>query len=123
MVLNPEKIKYLCKENGLSLKDLLAKSGVSKTAYYYLLYKDSLLPKSVHALASVLKVPPSDFLDDFNNEERKIIQIDRQTTEIMKMNPQLDRDNVRLTLLLMEEEPIERLTRGLIRGRNQINIR
>ncbi len=123
MVLNPEKIKELCKENGLSLKDLLVKSGVSKTAYYHLLYKESLLPKSIHFLASVLNVQPSAFLDDFHKEEWKIIQIDRQTSEIMKMNPALDRDNVRLTLLLLEEEPVQRLTRGLLRGRNQINIR
>lgn len=116
MYLNAEKIKELCLKNGISLKNLLAKAGVSKTAYYNLLYRESLLPNSLHAIASTLEVQPSALLKETDSDEMKIIQIARQTDKIIEKNPHLDRDNVRHTLILLEEEPIQRLRRGLLRA-------
>jgi len=37
--------------------------------------------------------------------------------KIIAANPSADRDNVRHTLILLEQPPLERLQRSLIRGR------
>jgi transcriptional regulator with XRE-family HTH domain len=121
MYLAHETLKRLCKTKGLSLRELLNKANVSKTAYYHLVYKDSLLPNSVHALADVLDVRPSAFLEEVHTEGEKIIKIAALTDKIIADHPELDRENVRHTLLLLQEEPVERLRRGLIRGQ-KINI-
>ena len=38
--------------------------------------------------------------------------------EIIAIHPDADRDNVRHTLILLEQAPFERLQRSLIRGRS-----
>ncbi len=112
-----DKIEDLCKKSGFTLKDLLSRAEVSKTAYYNLLYNEKLLPKSVYAIADALGVNPSAFLEETNPEEKNAIDILKFTDEILSEYPDADRDNVRHTLLLLKEEPIERLKRGLRRGR------
>jgi hypothetical protein len=42
----------------------------------------------------------------------------RQTQSVLAENPQADGDNVRHTLILLEQPPLERLQRSLIRGRH-----
>jgi hypothetical protein len=37
---------------------------------------------------------------------------------VLAANPQADRDNVRHTLILLEQPPLERLQKSLIRGRH-----
>lgn len=117
MRISKKKLEDISRKQGLTLKDLLEKSFVSKTAYYNLIYRDRLLPGSVYALADALGVMPSDFLEELNPEEKKMYDIINTTDEIISENPDIDRENVRHTLLLLEEEPVERLKRGLIRGR------
>ncbi|OGD08963.1 MAG: hypothetical protein A2Y86_03070 [Candidatus Aminicenantes bacterium RBG_13_62_12] len=121
MRLSNEKVKALSRARGLSQKDLLEQSGVSKTAYHHLLSKSSVLPHSVNALAETLGVKESSLIAEESDEER-ICHIARMTDEIIARNPKLDRDDVRHTLLLLEEEPIDRLRRALIRG-TKINLR
>ncbi len=121
MRLSAEKLKELGRARGLSLKELLDQSGVSKTAYYHLLSKDSVLPRSIQALAETLGVKASSFLTEESEEER-IRNIGLFTDAIVAHRPNLDRDDIRHTLLLLEEEPIERLRRALIRGRKN-NLR
>jgi len=116
MRLSSDKLKELGRSRGLSLKELLDQSRVSKTAYYHLLAKDSVLPQSIGALAETLGVKASSFLIE-ENEEDAVRRIGRLTEAIAARHPSLDRDNVRHTLLLLEEEPLERLNRGLTRGR------
>jgi transcriptional regulator with XRE-family HTH domain len=117
MRLLSSKLKKLCRAKGLRLVDLLASAGVSKTAYYHLVYKPSVLPNSIHALANALGVRPSDILEEISPQERLIQAIANRTDEILADNPALNRENVRHTLLLLKEKPIERLRRALIRGR------
>ncbi len=117
MYIGQNKLKELCRKKNLSLRELLIKANVSKTAYYHLVYKETLLPNSVHAMADVLNVRPSVFLEEVNPEKEKIQKIAVMTDKIIADFPELDRENVRHTLLLLHEEPIERLRRGLIRGR------
>lgn len=121
MYLSQNKIKILYRTKGLSLKKLLSLANVSKTAYYNLLYKDTLLPNSIHRIAKILGVQPSTLLEESNSEEEKMKRILDLTDKIAVSLPELDRENVRHTLILLQEEPIERLRRSLIRGQ-KLNI-
>ena len=116
MRLSADKLKEMGRTRGLSLKELLDQSGVSKTAYYHLLAKESVLPRSIETLSETLGVKPSSFLIE-ESEEDAIRRIGRLSEAISARHPSLDRDNVRHTLLLLEEEPLDRLRRGLTRGR------
>ena len=44
-------------------------------------------------------------------------RLSRRVEEIIAVHPTSDRDNVRHTLILLEQPPLERLQRSLIRGR------
>lgn len=111
------RFRRIAGKRGLSLNALLAKAGVSKTAFYHLVHKSSVLPSSLRALAETLSVRPSAFLTEKNPDVAKIRRVLASTDRIVAGNPKLDRDNVRLTLLLLEEEPVRRLRRSLTRGR------
>jgi AcrR family transcriptional regulator len=110
-------LRKIAAKRGLSLNALLAKAGVSKTAFYHLVHKSSVLPASLGALAGTLRVRPGVFLTEENPDVAKIRRILALTDRIVAGDPKLDRDNVRLTLLLLEEDPGRRLRRSLIRGR------
>lgn len=116
MRLSGEKLETLREAKGLSLSALLQASGVSKTAYYHLLNKESVLPKSIDLLAGALGVKPSTFLDDRNDEKGRMIRLLKRVDRIHRDDPTLDRENVRHILLLLEEKPIERLRRSLVRA-------
>jgi transcriptional regulator with XRE-family HTH domain len=110
------RLRELAGKRGLSLNALLAQAGVSKTAFYHLVHKSSVLPASLHLLAETLAVPPGAFITDKSPDVAKIRRTLALTDRIVSDDPKLDRDNVRLTLLLLEEEPVRRLRRSLIRG-------
>jgi len=111
------KLRELARKRGLSITALLAKAGVSKTAFYHLAHKSSVLPASLRQLADTLSIRPGAFLTEENPDVTKVRQILTLTDRIVAENRKVDRDNVRLTLLLLEEEPIRRLRRSLVRGR------
>jgi hypothetical protein len=46
-------------------------------------------------------------------------RLSRRVQGVLKAHPEADPDNVRHTLILLELPPLERLRRGLIRGRRQ----
>jgi len=121
MRIDSTRLRELAAKRGLSLNALFAKAGVSKTAFYHLVHKSSVLPASLHSLAETLSVRPGAFLTEENPDVTKIRRVLALTDRITAGNPKLDRENVRLTLLLLEEEPIQRLRRSLIRGR-KLNI-
>jgi len=121
MHISPAKLKSLYESKEMHLKRLLSLAGVSKSAYYHLLYKDTLLPDSLHRIAQILEVRPSAFLEEINPDEKKMRKILSLTDKISAGRPTLDRDNIRHTLILLNEKPIERLRRSLIRGR-KLNI-
>ena len=111
------RLRKIAGKRGLSLNALLAKAGVSKTAFYHLVHKSSVLPASLGSLAETLSVSPGVFLTEKNPDVAKIRRILALTDRVVAGDPKLDRDNVRLTLLLLEEEPARRLRRSLTRGR------
>ncbi len=55
---------------------------------------------------------------DIKAEVEKMKRLLSETNRIMRENPELDRDNVRHTLILLSEKPEERLERSLRRGRS-----
>ena len=116
MRLSPDTIKTLAAKRGMNLATLLARAGVSKTAYYSLTRKDSVFPKSVGSLAEALGVSPSDLVIDREKEARRAKERMSRVAELSAKYPSLDVDNVRHTLILLDLEPEERLRRALLRG-------
>jgi transcriptional regulator with XRE-family HTH domain len=115
--LSAEKIKRLCQARDWQLGDLLEEARVSRTAYYHLIRKDSVLPRSVRALAAALGVSPARLLDAEAPEARRARHLVLRLEAIVAAHPEIDRDNVWHTLVLLEEPPVDRLNRGLLRGR------
>jgi hypothetical protein len=48
---------------------------------------------------------------------RWALRLSARVEKILATHPDADRDNVRHTLILLEQPPLERLQRSLIRGR------
>ena len=117
MRLDADRIRRECSQRGISLQALLDEAGVSRTAYYSLVRKESVLPKSVRALAGTLGVRPSAILDEARPEWWRAHAMLRKAQRIVKRNPGASFDNVWHTLVLLEEAPVERLRRSLLRGR------
>ena len=101
----------------MSLQALLDEAGVSRTAYYSLVRKDSVLPRSVRTLAGTLGVRPSALLVEAGPAEWRARAMLRKAQRIMTHNPGTSFENIWHTLVLLEEEPAERLRRSLLRGR------
>jgi ACT domain-containing protein len=122
MKVSLEKVELLCKERNIRIGEMLREAGVSRNAFYTLARKDYVIPRSLVRIADHLGVPSSSILiRTFSLRERMkslIAEVDR----ISKQHREVDRDNIRHTLLLLDEKPIERLRRALQRGRS-INIR
>ncbi len=68
MRIRADKLKELCRQRDTTLTRLLEEAGVSKNAYYSLVRKHSVLPKSVLAIADHLDIQPSAFLEDVPDE-------------------------------------------------------
>jgi transcriptional regulator with XRE-family HTH domain len=116
MKISSARLKRLCRKKGLSLNQLLQEAGVSKNAYYYLARKDTVLPNSIIAIAGRLGVKPSSFMDEASLEADRFASLLEELERVLNRHKQADRENVRHTLLLLQEEPIERLRRSLTRG-------
>ncbi|MFH1024184.1 MAG: hypothetical protein V1809_12460 [Planctomycetota bacterium] len=116
MRLSEENLKALCGAKGLTLGALLAQAGVSRTAYYAMRRKASVLPRSVRAIAESLGVPPSGILDEAEPVEIRATRVRAEVDRIARWHPDVDRDTLRHTLVLLEEPPLERLRRALRRG-------
>ena len=117
MKINGERIKALCWERGTTVDEMLRGAGVSKNAYYTLVRKASILPRSITAVAHELGVDPSELLADNATMRRDAEELIDKIGAIAARYPKIDRDNVRHTLLLLKEAPIERLRRALTRAR------
>jgi hypothetical protein len=49
--------------------------------------------------------------------ERWARRLSQRVEKVLAAHPEADRDNVRHTLILLEQPPLERLQRSLLRGR------
>ncbi len=117
MRISSEKLRTLCRDRRIQLKDLLKEAGVSRTAYYSLTRKESVLPKSVCRVAQQLGVSPSLFLVEEDEAVRRIRVLQARTGEICRRHPGCDRDVVFRTLLNLDSTPVERLRKALSRAR------
>jgi transcriptional regulator with XRE-family HTH domain len=116
MRLSSAKLEALREAKGLTLNALLRISGVSKTAYYHLLNKESVLPRSLESLAGALGVKPSAFLAEGEDAKRRMMRLLKRAERVRRHEPGLDPENIRHVLLLLEDRPIDRLRRSLIRA-------
>ena len=101
----------------MRLSDVLKQAGVSRTAYYSLVRKDSVLPKSILRIARHLGVNPSDLLENGEAKIQHLRDLQNQAAALAKRYPDCDREVMFRTLLNLEQPPIERLRRALIRAR------
>ena len=119
MRISRDKLRRLCAERQLRLGRLLDEAGVSRTAYYALARKDSVLPKSLNRLASRLHVRPLAFLEDPSEVIAQVRRRQARAEAIHRSSRRLDRDVIYRTLENLELEPIERLRRALVRGQQE----
>jgi transcriptional regulator with XRE-family HTH domain len=115
--LSPDRIKKLCARRGASLQSFLQSAGVSRTAYYSLIRRDSVLPRSVRAMAGLLGVAPSAILEEEPPVPGRARALIREAGDVLALHPRATFENVWHTLVLLDEPPIERLRRSLLRGR------
>jgi hypothetical protein len=118
MKLSVDAVRDLARERGMSLTAALHRAGVSRTAYYSLTRRPSVLPGTVHALADLFGVPASTLLtevdpSDAGNAERRLAE----ALTICAEHPDATFENVWHTLCLLDLPPAERLNRSLTRGR------
>ena len=116
MKLSGHRVKKLCARQGVTLRDLLQQAGVSRTAYYSLIRRETVIPDSVHAIAAALGVGPRTLLDESPADEVRTRALLREARRILARNPGASFDNVWHTLVLLDEPPVERLRRSLLRG-------
>ena len=95
---------------------LLCEAKVSRNAFYTLSRKPSVLPKSIQSLAAGLGVKPSAILKENKSPTEEAHLLNKQVDAILRRFKIHDRENVRHTLLLLREKPIDRLRRALIRA-------
>jgi lambda repressor-like predicted transcriptional regulator len=118
MKLATSRIHRMARVRGMTLGKLLEHAGVSRTAYYSLARRSSVLPKSVHALARALGVHPAEILAESSatTDETVAARID-EARAICENDPGASFENVWHTLCLLASLPVERLNRSLTRGR------
>jgi transcriptional regulator with XRE-family HTH domain len=122
MRISAEKLKHLCTGKELSIKELLSRAGVSRNAYYSLVRKGSVLPRSVIAIAARLGVSPAAFLESADTLITDTRLLLAKIDAICSSHRHADRDTIRHTLMLLQEQPIDRMRRALLRGK-KFNIR
>jgi hypothetical protein len=97
---------------------MLHEAGVSRNTFYTLARKDSVVPQSLVRIAEQLCVPVSALLEDVLTPEQRMRRLIAEANRIAMRHRVTERDNVRHTLLLLQDKPIERLRRALRRGRS-----
>ena len=118
MKISRDKLRALAADRGLTVSALLSRARVSRTAYYSLARRPSVLPGSLRALAHALGVPAIVLLEETPPPLPEAVQ--RRLGEaraICDAEPAAAFENVWHTLCLLDMPPIERLNRSLIRGR------
>ncbi len=108
----------MCDQQNKGIGEMLREAGVSRNTFYTLARNDSVIPKSLVLVADYLDVPVSALLEETETPIDRIKSVIAASDRIARQHKDVDRDNVRHTLLLLNEEPLERLRRALRRGRS-----
>lgn len=117
MKVSIEKVGYRCRREGLGIGEMLREAGVSRNAFYSLARKEYVVPSSIVRVAERLGVPVSDLLEETDTPAARMRSLFAEAKRVARRYPEVDEDNVRHTLILLAEKPIERLRRALRRGR------
>jgi transcriptional regulator with XRE-family HTH domain len=112
-----ETVRRLAVERGLTLTETLRRAGVSRNAFYHLTRRDTVLPRSLHALAAALGVPTVALLAAPPAPEDRAAALLTEARAIHARYPRSSFENIWHTLWLLEATPAERLRRSLTRGR------
>ncbi|MBN1884345.1 MAG: hypothetical protein JW876_02315 [Candidatus Krumholzibacteriota bacterium] len=118
MRLSLEKIESLCRHDGTTIGNMLMDAGVSRNAFYTLARKKTVVPRSLVRIASHLGISISDLLEESPTPRERMVSLAAEAASIAREHPGTDLDNVRHTLILLDEKPVERLRRALRRGRS-----
>ena len=116
MRMSTERIKMLVRERGDTLTGLLARAGVSRNAFYSLARRESLYPRTLTAIGARLGVRPEELLTNYDRRTEEMRTLLDEVDIVARDNKEVDRDNVRHTLLLLRKKPIDRLRGALIRA-------
>lgn len=114
MNLSVQKVRELCATRHLNLSAVLRQAGVSRTAYYSLARKPSILPKSILRIAQHLKVNPTALIDNDEATLQVIRQLQDSTDAICRQSPSVDRDTVFRTLQNLQLPPPGTTTKGAV---------
>ena len=117
MRLSPDRIRSLCHSRGTTLTALLRDAAVSRTAYYSLARKQSVLPSSLIALAAALGVREDELLETRSRDETRTQARLNEARRVLSRHPAATFENVWHALILLDLPPVERLRRSLVRGR------
>ena len=120
MKLDADMARELARRQGLTLSEVLRRAGVSRTAFYSLARRPSVVPRTVTAVARVLGLPPSRLLRETPDVVRdRALDLAREARRIHARHRGSDFANLWHTLNLLELTPAERLARSLVRGRTR----
>ncbi len=111
-----ERIKRMCAQRGVLLGEMLMRAGISRNAYYTLARRDEILPGTCTKLTKYFKADEMEFLTSESREVEKARVLQAEVDRIVRRYPDVDPDNVRHTLILLREKPVDRLRRALIRA-------
>jgi len=117
MRISLDRVEYECRRKDLNVGELLREAGVSRNAFYSLARKDYVVPLSLIRIAERLDIAVSDILEEAKTPVARMKAIASTAERISKRHPGADPENIRHTLILLNEKPIERLRRALRRGR------
>ena len=117
MKISMDKVEYECRRRDLNVAEMLRDAGVSRNAFYSLARKDYVVPPSLIRIAERLDISVSALLTDTDTPVERMKSLAAESERISRRYPGVDRDNIRHTLLLLDEKPVERLRRALHRGR------
>ena len=118
MRLSADKIRALASRQSRSLSAVLRDAAVSRTAFYSLARRRSLLPRTVYAIADALGVKPGDVLDSPDRSAAELLAARlADARAIAAAHPKSAFENIWHTLALLNLPPIDRLNRSLLRGR------
>jgi hypothetical protein len=117
MKISMDKVEYECRRRDLNIGEMLREAGVSRNAFYSLARKDYVVPLSLILIAERLHISVSALLEETDTPAERMKYMIAESERISRRHPGIDRDNIRHTLLLLSEKPVERLRRALRRGR------
>jgi hypothetical protein len=94
------KVRRLADERGLTLSGVLRRARVSRNAFYHLARQESVVPRSIRAVATVLGVPASAVLEEAAPPQARAKDLLSEARAIHRRYPESSFENIWHTLWL-----------------------